>query len=285
MRFVELRPDPSWEPLRLHPRLTWLRGLDPATRVAVVGMIHDVALGDLPDWDGLVEMNGETVSLAAAVEAMGETSDSGLVIDAASLPEPACCRIRCRDQRRCHSGGGARQAGRPRRADRRPGRGARGEREGPLRHEGRAGFGAGPRRRGIHLPTRPGRRRAEVRGRAADRPDPWTGMSDVPGRMAELGALLESLDTSLAALPSGDRPALAAAAATARAALGKGPVVNPEAAALAHAWLSLHQRLRGLESRVEAAGRGTEDVAARGCGARRSPSRRGRGVAEGDPTR
>ena len=41
------------------------------------------------------------------------------------------------------------------------------------------------------------------------------------------------------------------------------PDPSPEASALAHAWTSLHQRLRGLESRMEAAGGGTEAVAER----------------------
>ena len=88
-------------------------------------------------------------------------------------------------------------------------------------------------------------------------------MSDVPERIAELRAHIEDVDGRLSRIPSGDRPALAAGVATARAALVSGAVPSPEAMALAQAWSSLHQRLRGLESRMEAAGGGTEAVAGR----------------------
>ena len=43
MRFLELRADEGIEPLRLHSRLTLVRGLDPAARVALVGFLHSVA--------------------------------------------------------------------------------------------------------------------------------------------------------------------------------------------------------------------------------------------------
>ena len=89
MRFVELRPSPDGESLRLHPRITWLKGLDPAARVAVVGMVHDVALGQRPDWTGVVEIEGTKSDLGDTVVELGETADSALIIDAASLPEAA----------------------------------------------------------------------------------------------------------------------------------------------------------------------------------------------------
>lgn len=272
MRFVELRPAPDRGSFRLHPRITWLRGLDPATRVAVVGMVHDVALGQIPDWTGIAEIDGTDEPLAELIARLGATADSALIIDAASLPEPG-------------EGPAAPSTG-------------RGELDVARRRleeldirirsiaEELAASGSVRSQMVAHLRSSKGQvdpdastrlDRADgqlVRtARRANRPDPWTGMQDVPTRIAELGATIAELDATLDRLPSGDRPALAAAAATARSAIVRGSgasTPSPEAAALAQAWISLHQRLRGLESRMEAAGGGTEAVAARFEEARRA---------------
>jgi hypothetical protein len=265
MRFVELRPTPERETFRLHPRITWLRGLDPAARVAVVGLVHDIALGEMPEWEGTVEIDGETMSLADGVAALGETADNALIVDAASLPpvtavtdgesvpsatreslESATEKLRELEDRIAHLAEELASSGKVR--------------SGMTAHlvsaSARVDTDAGPRL---------DRADGEL-GRAArfaSRPDPWTGMDDVPARVIELREQIDELESSLAALPSGDRPALAAAVATARAAISSGSVPSPEAVALAQAWTSLHQRLTGLESRMEAAGGGTEAVAAR----------------------
>ena len=68
MRFLELRADEGIEPLRLHPRLTLVRGLDPAARVAFVGFLHSVATGDTFGWDGTVDVHGVQMSLENALE-------------------------------------------------------------------------------------------------------------------------------------------------------------------------------------------------------------------------
>lgn len=261
MRFVELRPTPDGPPLHLHPRITWLKGLDPAARVAVVGMVHDVALGQTPDWAGTVDIDGEVSELSDALVRYGETADSALIIDAASLPELAAgvdeipeeetsieeaeARVRELDARIAGLAEELEASGRVR-SD------MTAHLTSSLAQVDDAAFAA--------LDAADG-----TLGRAArlaERPDPWTGMSDVPGRMEELRARIATIDETLAGLPSGDRPALAAAVATARAGLVTGQVPSPEAMALAQAWGSLHQRLRGLESRIEAAGGGTEALAA-----------------------
>jgi len=87
MRCVELRHSPDRGSFRLHPRITWLRGLDPVARVAAVGLVHDGALGEAPDWQGIVDVEGTNCSLTDLVARLGETADSALIIDAASLPE------------------------------------------------------------------------------------------------------------------------------------------------------------------------------------------------------
>ncbi|MEM7141913.1 MAG: hypothetical protein AAF548_12865 [Actinomycetota bacterium] len=265
MRFVELRPAPDRGSFHLHPRITWLRGLDPAARVATVGLVHDVALGEAPDWEGIVEVDGTQSSLADLIPLLGETAESALIIDAASLPEPGP-RDDGADAQRA-SLAGAEQKLR--------------ELDARIASLGEELAASGKVRSDMvaHLTSAKAQveRDAAIRldradgalfraARRADRPDPWTGMKDVPARIAELAGLIEAFDESLERLPSGDRPALAAAAATARAALAApngGRTASPEAAALAQAWLGLHQRLRGLESRMEATGGGTEVVAAR----------------------
>lgn len=272
MRFVELRPAPDRGSFRLHPRITWLRGLDPAARVTIVGMVHDVALGEIPDWTGIAEVDGAEAPLAELVARLGETADSALIIDAASLPEPGEAPIAPSAQR----------------SDLDAAQQKLDELDTRIRDiaEELAASGNVRSQMVAHLRSSKGQvdpdastrlDRADgqlVRtARRADRPDPWTGMQDVPTRIEELGATIVELDEMLEGLPTGDRPALAAAAATARSAIVRGSgatAPSPEAAALAQAWISLHQRLRGLESRMEAAGGGTEVVAARLDEARRA---------------
>ncbi len=264
MRFVELRPSPDTAPLRLHPRITWLKGLDSAARVSVVGMAHEVALGEQPDWGGRVEIDGEELDLAVALERFGETADAALIINAASLPEVVVASLDDEEQPDVGSLESARA--RLRDLDERIAGLAEeleasssvrstmsAELTSALAQVDAAAFDALDQADGAL-----GRA-----ARLADRPDPWTGMGDVTARIDDLRAHIAELDQLLDELPSGDRPALAAATATARAAIVSGAVPNPEAMALAQAWSSLHQRLRGLESRFEAGGGGTEAVAAR----------------------
>lgn len=267
MRFVELRSTLDGSSLRLHPRITWLKGLDPAARVAVVGMAHDIALGQSPDWDGTVEIDGVESGLIEAIDRLGETADAALIIDAASLPE-----FTSSDLEQTADDVGNEEASlenaRAKLNDldaRIEGLAAELAASGKVRADMTA-----------HLTSALARVDSSVfdaldladgelgrAARLADRPDPWTGMGDGPERIEHLRARIESIDAKLNDLPSGDRPALAAATATARAGLVTGQVPSPEALALAQAWSSLHQRLRGLESRMEAAGGGTEAVAAR----------------------
>lgn len=265
MRFVELRPSPDGGSFHLHHRITWLKGLAPAARVAVVGMVHDVALGERPDWGGVLDIDGEHVDLAEGIERIGETGDAALVIDAASLPDVTADDLALDDS---DLDGAGLESAKQKLQELE-------ERITSLAEE----LAASSKVRSdmtAHLTSS----LAQVETTAADlldgadgelgraarlaqRPDPWTGMSGVPERMAELTDQITAVDERLSTLPSGDRPALAAAVAIARASLVTGAVPSPEAVALAQAWSSLHQRLRGLESRMEAAGGGTEAVAER----------------------
>ncbi|MDW3218542.1 MAG: hypothetical protein R8F63_07985 [Acidimicrobiales bacterium] len=272
MRFVELRPAPDRGSFRLHPRITWLRGLDPAARVAIVGLVHDVALGEMPDWTGIVEMDGGNVSLTEAIPRLGETADSALIIDAASLPEPGEGPTAPSEQRT-----GLDEA--QQKLDELDSRITEIAEElaasGNVRSQMVAHLRSSKGQVDPEASTRLDQADGQLvrSSRRADRPDPWTGMKDIPARIEELTATITELDETLAGLPTGDRPALAAAAATARSAIARGSgatAPSPEAAALAQAWISLHQRLLGLESRMEAAGGGTELVAARLDDARRA---------------
>jgi len=263
MRFVELRPDPEREGFNLHPRITVLGGLDPAARVELVGFAHAVATGEDFGWGGTVEIHGVLMPIDRALDLVGSIADSALVVEARALidiatdsdavdgPEVEAYResLAVREAIDHDIAALAEEL----------------NAASAVRSEMVARLAAARARldpdagRALDLADGELGRAA----RAADRPDPWTGMKDVPERCAHLEALLETLDDQLETLPSGDRAALAAALAAARASLSSGPTVCPEAAALAEAWMSLHQRLVGLESRMEAAGGGTEAVAAR----------------------
>ena len=263
MRFVELRPILGGEGFRLHPRITFLRGLDPAARVAVVGLVHDVALGDRPDWEGVAEIDGVELPLADAVRKMGETAQNALILTAANLPASAGPGdADPSDAVRAHADAVARLAELDQRVT---GLADELAASGRLRSDMKARLASAEGRvddsTGRELDLADGE--LGRRARLADRPDPWTGMDGVEARVEALRKSLIGLEGQLAALPSGDRPALAAAVATARASLSSGEVPDPDAAALAQAWTSLHQRLVGLESRMEASGGGTEAVAAR----------------------
>ncbi|NIR40871.1 MAG: hypothetical protein GWN79_03780, partial [Actinobacteria bacterium] len=88
-------------------------------------------------------------------------------------------------------------------------------------------------------------------------------MADGGERIEHLRGVLATLEDQEHALPVGDRAAVAAAVATARAVRDSDEAPSPEAAALAEEWLVLHLRLSALESRLEADDRGPEEPAAR----------------------
>jgi hypothetical protein len=263
MRFVELRPDPDGEVFRLHPRITWLRGLDPAARVAVIGLAHDMALGQSPDWDGVLEIDGDTMDLSEGVSRMGETAECALIVDAASLP-PVVRHGTEAPVATQESLDSAREK-LEKLEDRIAGLAAELAASGKVRSDMTAHLASAT----AQVDADAGRRldRADgALGRAAregSSPNRWAGMDDAADRIVELKGFIEECEASLVTLPTGDRPALAAAVAVARAAVSSGPVSSPDAAALLQVWASLDQRLTGVESRLEAAGDGTELVAVR----------------------
>lgn len=263
MRFLELRADEGIEPLRLHPRLTLVRGLDPAARVALVGFLHSVATGDTFGWEGTVEVHGVQMSLASALDVAGHTSDAAQIIEASTLIDAARADgVSGTDEAIAHSESLAAceqlEAEVTALADELSG-------AGTLRSDMTSRLSSAVARLDPDTSRRLDRADGEL-GRAArlaDRPDPWTGMAEPEARVTSLESFIESLDAQLADLPSGDRAALAAALGTARVSVSVGEVPCPESGALVEAWMSLHQRLGGLESRIEATGGGTEAVAAR----------------------
>lgn len=264
MRFLELRADDVAPPLRLHPRLTFVRGLDPAARVALVGFVHSVATGESFGWRGVVEVHGVRMELDRALELIGPTAEAAQIIEASTLIDAATRGASgASDEAAAHAESLAACEQLEREAA---------DLAEELSGAGRVRAEMTARLKGARERLDPacGPRLDRADGelgraaRRADRPDPWTGTSDPDQRIAHLETLIEGLDQELAQLPSGDRASLAAAVGTARAAVSPAEVVPcPEASALAEAWVSLHQRLSGLESRIEATGGGTEAVAAR----------------------
>ncbi len=261
MRFLELRPDGVGPGFELDRRLTLLQGLSPADRVALVGFVHSVAAGESFDWEGSVEVHGIEMTLTDMLDLVGPTADAAVIVEATTLATPLGDEYTIPEQQvvaeaRARRGELEAEVGRLA-EELQAGGGLRRDMKARLAAaESAADFTAGPR-----LDRADGE--LSRAARLADRPDPWSGAPDPEARAGELEALIDELDEQLANLPSGDRAALASAVATCRLALADGPVADPEAAALAEAWLSLHQRLEGLESRIESNGGGTEAVAAR----------------------
>ena len=261
MRFLELRPDGVGPSFELDGRLTLLRGLDPADRVALVGFVHSVAAGETFDWEGTVEVHGVQMALVDMLDLVGPTADAAAIVEATTLAAPRGDELTQPEQH-------ALAEARARRAELEAEVGSLAEELGAgggLRRDMKArlaaSHGAIDRMAGPSLDRADGA--LSRASRALGQPDPWTGTSDPQERLDALHATIAELDRQLASLPSGDRAELASAAATCRLVLANGPVADPEAVALAEAWLSLHQRLEGLESRVESTGGGTEAVAAR----------------------
>ena len=261
MRFLELRPDGADTSFRLDPRLTLLQGLDPAERVALVGFVHSVAGGETFDWEGTVEAHGVQMALADLLDVVGPTAEAAVIVEATTLATPSGEEFTLPEQ---HVLADARR----RRAELEAAVSVLAEElaaGGSLRRDMRTRLTAAEA--GIDHDAGPRLDRADGAlaraARAAERPDPWSGTSEPEARMETLRGLIAELDEQLGALPSGDRAELASAAANCRLTFADGPAPDPESAALAEAWLSLHQRLEGLESRVESSGGGTEAVAAR----------------------
>lgn len=261
MRFLELRPDGVTASFRLDPRLTLLRGLEPADRVALVGFVHSVAAGESFDWDGTVDVHGIHLRLDDMLELIGATADAALIVEASSLLSGDDDGERSPEQQALAEAEATRSGLEAAIADLADELGA----AGGVRRDMKLRLTAIEADLDPESGARLDRADGEL-GRAArlaERPDPWTGTADPEGRVADLEALIADLDQRLTNLPEGDRSALASASATARLAVAAGPTPDPEAVALAEAWMALHQRLEGLESRVESAGGGTEAVAAR----------------------
>lgn len=261
MRFLELRPDGVGPSFPLDPRLTLLRGLDPADRVALVGFVHSVAAGETFDWDGIVEVHGVRMALADMLDLVGPTADAAVIVEASTLAAPSPGAPTHPEQQ-------ALVEAQARRAELEAQVGLLAEELGAgggLRRDMKSRLAAADadidRTAGARLDRADGALSRAARD--AELADPWTGSNDTVDRLDTLRSLVVELDRQLAGLPSGDRAELASAAATCRLVLADGVVADPEAVALAEAWLSLHQRLEGLESRVESTGGGTEAVAAR----------------------
>ena len=79
MRFVELRAEEGRPPIRLHPRLTVLQGLDPVARVSFVGFLHSVAMGETLDWNGTLDIHGIEMDLETGLATIGPTAELSLI--------------------------------------------------------------------------------------------------------------------------------------------------------------------------------------------------------------
>ena len=214
MRFVELRAEEGRPPIRLHPRLTVLQGLDPVARVSFVGFLHSVAMGETLDWNGTLDIHGIEMDLETGLATIGPTAESGLILEASALladgdGDPLSSGT---EAAALADAASAREALEREIADLADElSGAAQVRAEMVARLDRATAALRPAAC-AELDVRDGRRR---RADASTRVD--TGLPEDIERVRETETLIAELDEMLASLPSGDRPNLAAAAASGHA--------------------------------------------------------------------
>ncbi len=225
-------------------------GLLPLERVELVSTAHSLALGEEPQWDGVVEVAGVEIAFAEVADVIGHTADAAPIMTAAEIPEvmayaAAVSRV---DPTGPDPLDGMRRTLNDI-AD-----------ELSVAHRLRAEMNARVASARANVDSdafdRLDRTDNELR-RAADqagRPDPWTGVSDVDERTVHLEKVISDLDEYLSNLPSGDRVGLAADAATAKVALSEGDAHLPRAARLLETWRVHESRRRSIVARFRSLG-------------------------------
>jgi hypothetical protein len=265
MRLFELHLSGDGPRLSFHPRITVIRGLDEAATAELRSVLRALAAGETPQGpSGSVEVHGVVVPLEGMAQRVGPAVGEPVIAPIeevlppvpgppadASEAQPIMTHARALATREALETAVSELAAQLAAAN--------GEREG-------LGARLVSARRQLDrgaamlLDVADSELRSAARDLGVDR---YGTQPDLMARAAQLNDIIDECDKILPELPAGDRATLAGAAATLRAALSNGKVVSPEADALAEAWLSLHRRLDGIESRLETASRDTEALAAR----------------------
>jgi len=259
MRLKKFCPLAGGPDIQLHPRITLLIGLRPLEQVELVASAHSLALGEEPVWEGLLEVSGVEMTLSEAAKVIGRTAEAAPVATAEEFLD---------DWRRGRSAVIDRVASPAVLEKTREQLAAIAEEltgAEKLRAEMNARVTSARANVDDEAFAKLDRAMGNLR-RAADRsgrPDPWTGMSNVEGRLTELKCSIGEFDELLDELPRGDRVKLAGAVAEVRAALSENETQQPEAARLAEAWRVLDEHRRGVEERFVADGLDLDGALAR----------------------
>ena len=263
MRLFELRSSGDRPRLAFHPRVTVVRGLDEESVEHMKALLHDISAGVAPAWDGTMEVHGVLVPIGHLARLVGPAAGEPLIapIEEVLPPVPGPPRgtgdqpeevharaVATREALEIATGDLVEELARIER-----------EREGLEERMATASTRISQEAEAaLELADgdlRDAAREAEL--------DPYVTLADPDARVAHLHEVVGECDEVLSGLPVGDRAALAAATATLKAALAEGDVLSPDAAALAEIWVSLQARREGIQSRIDAANRDTETIAAR----------------------
>ena len=263
MRLFELRPSDERPRLAFHPRVTVIRGLDDPSVDDLKSLLRDLAAGVTPGWDGTMEVHGVLVPISSLARLVGPAAGEPVIAPIEEVLPPV--------------------PGPPRRpddpAEEAHGRAVAAREALEIALEDLVETLARLERDRADLQERMAAASTQVgQGAAAALDladgylreaaleaglDPHVTLSDPDARVAQLRDVVSECDDLLAGLAAGDRAALATAIAALNAALSEGEVPSPDAVALAEVWMSLQSRLEGVQSRLDAANRDTEAIAAR----------------------
>jgi len=240
MRLVNLRPWPDGPEIELHPRITLIVGLLPFERVELVSTAHSIAIGEVPVWDGCLEVEGVQMSFVESAEVLGPQAECAPVVttdEIANLAGHPSLHGQPSEPRTEGDPMSVIREHLAEIADELSGAAKlRSEMQGRLAS---ANANVDPqvfdelsRADGIL------KRSADL----ANRPDQWTGAADPAARLERISQMLALAESKLAELPVGDRVELARATAVLRVALSTGDMPLPEA-------VGLGERLNVLEER------------------------------------
>jgi len=240
MRLLSLRPWPDGPEIDLHPRISLIVGLLPFERVELVSTAHSIATGEVPVWEGRLEVHGVEMDFVESADVLGPMAECAPVVTAEEIAELASAAIPAVEPTKP---AGAEQD----MADMREHLAEIADElkvAEKLRAEmqGRVASAKANMRSGVfdELADADGslKRAADLAGR----PDPWTGTSDPAARLERISGMLPETKRCLGGLPVGDRSQLATAVAALRVAIGKGDVPLPDAAGLSEQLVVLKER-------------------------------------------
>ena len=261
MRLLSLRPWPDGPEIELHPRISLIVGLLPFERVEIVSTAHSIATGEVPVWDGRIEVQGVEMNFVEAAEVVGPTAECAPVVTADEIAELASAPIPATEPTKPTSADANVADMREHLAE------IADELKGAekLRAEmqGRVASSKANIRPGVFddLANADGslKRAADL----ADRPDQWTGTSDPAARLERISGMLSETESHLVGLPSGDRVQLATAVAALRVALGAGDVPLPDAVALSERLVVLKERWADILAQFRSLGFDQDGATAR----------------------